>query len=76
MAEGVDDRGRARGVRLGLHGASDLAVIETSVGVANSGSARVLEKLGFRWTRRSDERWEKEASPVQLDWYELRRDWR
>lgn len=53
---------------------TSLRVIETSVAVPNVGSARVLEKVGFRLVRRTEERWEKEPSPVQLDCYALERD--
>jgi RimJ/RimL family protein N-acetyltransferase len=52
----------------------DLRVIETSVAAENVGSARVLEKVGFRRLRRTEERWEKEPSPVQLEWYALGRE--
>lgn len=52
----------------------DLRAIETSVATANVGSARVLEKVGFRRVRRAEERWDKEPSPVQLEWYAVDRD--
>jgi len=52
----------------------DLTTIETSVAVANPGSARVVEKLGFERVRRTEETWEKEASAVPLDWYALPRE--
>jgi [ribosomal protein S5]-alanine N-acetyltransferase len=51
-----------------------LGAIKTPVAVQNVGSTRVLEKLGFRRVRRTSERWEKESSPVELDWYVLPRD--
>jgi [ribosomal protein S5]-alanine N-acetyltransferase len=47
----------------------ELRAIATSVVAANPGSARVLEKCGFRRVGTATEQWDKEPEPVELHIY-------